>query len=85
MQYTNYDISINYKLNQRLKHCNYIMFTSDLKRVFNIRSGNEITTENNMKKGFWLNRKFYRLDKIKDMVELIPKYEYDFNDTLTNL
>jgi len=85
MQYITYDISINYKLIHRLKHCNYIMFTEDLKRVFNIRSGNEITTENNMKKGFWLNRKFYRLYKIKDLVELIPKYEFIEDDFLTNL
>ena len=84
MQYTTHNISINYELKYIFKHCNYIMFTDDLKRVFNYQKGNEITTSNNLKKGFWHNRKFYRLDKIQDMVELIPKYNFN-NDFLTNL
>jgi len=61
------------------------MFTSDLRRVFNYRLSKEITRSNNMKKGFWYNRKFYRLDKIKDIIELIPKYEFIEDDFLTNL
>jgi len=61
------------------------MFTDDLKNVFNFRLGTNITRSNNMKKGFWYKRKFYRLDKIKDLVELIPKHEYIKDDFLTNL
>lgn len=69
----------------QFKLCNHIQFTSDLKEVFNYHSGNKITTSNNLKKGFWHKRKFYRLDKIKDLVELIPKYNFDSNDKLINL
>ncbi len=85
MQYKTVTLSIHYELKIRFKHCNYIMFTDDLKSVFNYKSGSEITTSNNMKRGFWFNRKFYILDKIEDMIELIPKYEYNYNDILTNL
>ena len=67
------------ELKYQFKLCDYIQFTSDLKKVFNFQSGNEITTENNMKKGFWHKRKFYQLSKIKDMIELIPKYEFQKN------
>ncbi len=85
MQYTTNNILISYELKYQFSLCNHIQFTQDLKQVFNFQSGNDITTSNNMKKGFWYNRKFYRLDKIKDLVELIPKYNFNFNDILTNL
>ena len=85
MQYKTVTISIHYELKLMFKLSNNIMFTDDLKRVFNYQKGTEITTSNNMKKGFWCNRKFYRLDKIKDLVEPIPKYEFITNDYLTNL
>jgi len=85
MQYKTNLILVSYELNTRFKQCNYIQFTSDLKRVFNTRTSKEITTSNNMKKGFWLNRKFYRLDRIKNEIELIPKHEYIKDDFLTNL
>ena len=85
MQYKNNTISVLYELKFRFKLCNYIQFTSDLKKVFNFHSGNEITTSNNLKKGFWHKRKFYQLSKIKNNIELIPKYEYINNDLLTNL
>jgi len=42
---------------------------------FNVKSGKEITTSNNMRKGFWIGRKFYRLDRLGPFIELIPKYE----------
>lgn len=85
MQYKTNTISVDYELKYQFKLCDNIMFTRDLKRVFNFQSGNEITTENCMKKGFWHKRKFYQLSKIKDMIELIPKYEFYKDDYLTNL
>jgi len=78
-------IPIYYKTVYQFKLCNHIQFTEDLKRVFNYQKENEITTSNNMKKGFWCNKKFYRLDKIKDMIELIPSYNIDKDDPLINL
>ena len=85
MQYATNIILVPYELKYQFKLCNHIQFTNDLKQVFNYHSGNEITTSNNMKKGFWFNRKFYRLDKIEELIELIPKYNFNFNDILTNL
>lgn len=75
MQYTTNIISINYELKYQLKDCNYIQFTEDLKMAYNFRISKDITTSNNFKKGFWHNRKFYQLSKIKDKIQLIPKYE----------
>jgi len=72
-------------LKYQFTKCNYIQFTEDLEMVFNYHSGVEITTSNNMKKGFWYKRKFYQLSKIKDKIELIPKHKYIKNDFLTNL
>lgn len=85
MQYKTNLLLVTYELKYRFKLSNNIQFTKDLKQVFNYNTSKEITTSNNMKKGFWCNRKFYRLDKIETKIELIPKYEYNFNDTLTNL
>lgn len=79
MQYTTNTILISYELKYVFSLCNNIQFTNDIKHVFNYQSGREITTSNNNKKGFWHKRKFYRLDKIKDMVELIPKYKSSNN------
>jgi hypothetical protein len=56
-------IPIYYETKYQLKICNHIQFTEDLKRVFNYQKGTEITTSNNMKKGFWYNRKFFNLNK----------------------
>lgn len=83
MQYKNDYISVTYVLKYRLKVCKYIKFTEDFKMVFNTRSGKEIMCSNNHKKGFWCKRKFYRIDKIKDKIELIPKYEVNKNNFLT--
>ena len=85
MQYTTNIILVPYELKYQFKLCNYIQFTTDLKQVFNYHSGNEITTSNNLKKGFWYNRKFYQLSKIKELVQLIPKYKLHLNDPLINL
>ena len=85
MQYKTNLISIHYELKYRFKSCNYIQFTADLEMVFNYHSGCEITTSNNMKKGFWYKRKFYQLSKISSDIELIPKYECNLNDQLINL
>ena len=85
MQYTTNNILVSYELKYQFSLCKHIQFTADLKHVFNYHSGSEITTENNMRKGFWYNRKFYQLSKIKDKIELIPKFEYNYNDILTNL
>jgi len=85
MQYKTNSILVSYELKYQFKLCDYIQFTSDLKKCFNFHSGKEITTENNMKKGFWYNRKFYRLSEIESLVELIPKYQTYLNDYLTDL
>lgn len=85
MQYKTNSISVIYELEYRFILCHYIQFTSNLKMCFNTHSGNEIMKSNNLKKGFWHKRKFYQLSKIKDKIELIPKYEYINNDFLTNL
>jgi len=76
-------IPIYHKTVYQFKIANHIQFTEDLKMVFNYQKGNEITTSNNMKKGFWHNKKFYRLDKIRNMVERIPKYNINNDDFLT--
>ena len=78
-------ISINYVLTYRLKTDKHIQLTGDLKKCFNYKSNKEITTSNNMKRGFWVGRKFHRLDKIKPFIELIPEYEYIKDDLLTNI
>ena len=78
-------ISVTYTLKYRLKNAKHIQLTPDLKMCFNIKSGKEIMTDNNMRKGFWVGRKFYRLDKVKQFIEVIPKHEYIKDDFLTNL
>ena len=78
-------IPIYYETIYQFKLCNHIQFTVDLKRVFNYQKEKEITTSNNFKKGFWYDKKFYRLDKIKDMIELIPKYKIKDDDPLINI
>ena len=85
MQYTTNTILIPYELKYQFKLCNHIQFTSDLKKAFNYHSGNEITTSNNSRKGFWNKRKFYKLSDIKDKIELIPKYKIKIHDPLINL
>ncbi len=78
-------ISVTYALKYRFKTAKHVQLTPDLKMCFNIKSGKNIITSNNMRKGFWVGRKFYRLDKIKPFIELIPKFEYIQDDWLTNL
>lgn len=85
MQYTTNIILIPYELKYQFSLCKHIQFTANLKQVFNYHSGNEITTSNNFKKGFWYKRKFYKLNDIQDKIELIPKYNINLNDPLINL
>ena len=85
MQYKTNTISISYELKYQLKQCNYIQFTEDFKMAYNFRISKNITTSNNSKWGFWHNRKFYQLSKIKDQVDLIPKYEKLKNNWLCEI
>jgi len=78
-------ITITYVLTHRIKTDKHIQLTSDLKMCFNRKSGKELVTSNNMKKGFWVGRKFYRLDLLEPFIELIPDWEYVENDFLTCL
>jgi hypothetical protein len=78
-------ISVTYELIYRLKTDKHIQFTKDLKMCFNYKTNKSIVTSNNMRKGFWVGRKFYRLNKIKPLIELIPKYEYIYDDFLTTM
>ena len=78
-------ITVNYVLKKRIKTDKHIQLTEDLKMCFNIKSGKEIMTSNNMRKGFWIGRKFYRIDRLEPFIELIPEFEYVYDDFLTNL
>jgi hypothetical protein len=76
-------ISITYELVYRLKTDKHIQLTKDLKMCFNYKTNKPLVTSNNMRKGFWVGRKFYRLDRLKPLIEVIPKYEYIKEDFLT--
>ena len=78
-------ITVTYVLIYRLKTDKHIQLTEGLKMCFNTKSGKEIMTSNNMRKGFWVGRKFFRIDRLEPFIELIPEYEYVYDDWLTNL
>ncbi len=78
-------ISIVYVLIWRLKTNKHIQLTGDLKMCFNYKTSKSLITSNNMRKGFWVGRKFYRLDKLKPLIEKIPEFEYVKDDWLTTL
>lgn len=80
------DITITYRLKQRLKSHNHIC-KSVCNRYFNTQKSNEIFIKpNGGSMGIWLDRRTFLIEsKINDNLELIPKYKYFANDFLTNM
>jgi len=69
------EITITYKLKWRIKgHENYCWSTC--KKLFNVSRGNEIKkTVKGLTPGYWIGGDFISLEKMKGLVELIPKKE----------
>ena len=66
-------ISINYQLKWQLKSTTHYKW-STCGQLFNCRTKKIIKkTINNGSIGYWINHKFYTLDKLRFNIELIPK------------
>lgn len=67
------NISVTYNAKWQLKNNNRYVWT-ECKKLVNVSTGREIKkTLHGMTPGYWINRRFIKLDDIRDNVELIPK------------
>ena len=79
-------ITITYTLKYRFITHNHIC-KSVCNRYFNIKNSKELfIKKNGGSMGIWLDRRTFIIEsKIGYNLEFIPKYEFNYNDILTNL
>lgn len=71
-------ISINYDLKWQIRN-NEKYRWSTCKKLFNVKTGRQIKKTLNCRSvGYWIDRKFITLSKLKNELEIIPKQKTPF-------